>query len=128
MTYQYQASLLTAGRAAKADLSMRPGFMQAAREFAPVLLFSALGLLTALYLIGWEVSGMVEKAAPRAAAANVLPELVISPQSLEPNLNGMLATGDGGASIPLEELVAGVSREAFHNHHAKTPASPTRTR
>jgi hypothetical protein len=130
MMYQFQTSLLTPARTGKIDLSTHFDFMQAARGFVPMLLFSALGLFTTLYLMSREVPGTVENAPVAAIKANVLPHLVISPASLEPNLNGVLATGDGGAALPLEELIAGVRREAFNNNlvHVKAPTSPTRTR
>lgn len=34
-----------------------------------------------------------------ATGPNVLPPLFVSPEALKPNLGGMTATGDGGASI-----------------------------
>jgi hypothetical protein len=105
----------------------RPALIQAARDLGPLLLFSALGLFTAFYLISQQASHATAKTTPRTAAANVSPELYISPASLEPNLNGVLVTGDGAASIPLEELVAGVRREAFNDmiHGKKLAANHT---
>jgi hypothetical protein len=105
----------------------QPTLVQAVRDLKPVLMFSAVGLVTALSLIALQASHTTVKATPKVAAANVSPELYISPASLEPNLNGMLATGDGGASIPLEELVAGVRREAFSDiiHGKKLAADRT---
>ncbi|HLL27144.1 MAG TPA: hypothetical protein VKT73_05790 [Xanthobacteraceae bacterium] len=48
-----------------------------------------------------------------AATANVLPQLFISDEALKPNLNGVLATGDGGAMLPAEETIGGISRGRF---------------
>jgi len=120
MVNQFQASLLTADRA-KVGLSIRPALIQAALGFALVLMVSAFGLFAASHAIGQEASN-AGKGTP-VVTANVLPQFVIYPASLEPNLNGVLATGDGGASIPLEEVVAGVSREALNNNlvHARAP-------
>jgi hypothetical protein len=114
MVNQFQASLLTADRVGKTGLSIRPALVQAAFGLALVLMACAFGLFAASHAISQEVSNAAGKGA-LVATANVLPQLVIHAESLAPNLNGMLATGDGGAAIPLEELVAGVSREAFHN-------------
>jgi hypothetical protein len=104
---EFQKSPQIAGRA-KAD-------GQASNGLASVLMFSALGLFASFWLIGFQISHTAAATAHRAAAANVSPELFISDESLRPNLNAVLATGDGGASIPLEELVAGVRREAFND-------------
>jgi hypothetical protein len=51
---------------------------------------------------------------------------MITPESLEPNLNGMLATGDGGAALPLEEIVGGISRQAFDHNRTKAPGTSPR--
>lgn len=118
MVNQFQASLLTADRAGKADLPMRSALLQAAIGAALVLAVSAFGLFAASHAIGQE--------AQAARTANVLPQLMISPESLEPNLNGMLATGDGGAALPLEETVGGVSREAFAHNRTKAPGTSPR--
>lgn len=133
MTYQfprYPDSPVITPRTGTGGLSNRSEHAWALGDFVPVLLFSAIGLFTALYLIGREASHAEEKGtSPVAARENVLPALVISPLSLEPNLNGMLATIDGGAALPLEELVAGVRREAFDHNlvHARVQTSdPTR--
>jgi hypothetical protein len=133
MTYQfprYPDSPVAARRPGTGGSSTRSEHAWALADFLPVVLFSALGLVAALYLGGREASPTAEKGtSPVAARENVLPALVISPLSLEPNLNGVLATGDGAASIPLEELVAGVRREAFDRNlvHARVQASdPTR--
>jgi hypothetical protein len=100
---QFQESLLTSNRT---GLPMRLVFVQAAIGFAFVLMISALGLFAASHAIGQEVSGVAEKGAAPVATANVLPKLVILPESLEPNLNGMLATGDGGAMIEIKEITS----------------------
>jgi hypothetical protein len=128
MTYQfprYPDSPLAARRTGAGGSSARSEQAWTLADFVPVLLFSAIGLLTAFYLIGREATYAAEQVTPRAATENVLPPLVVPPESLEPNLNGVLATGDGGASIPLEELVGGVSRDAFKNNlaHARAPTS-----
>jgi hypothetical protein len=112
MVNQFQASLLTADRAGKADLPVRSALIQAAIGFALVLAVSAFGLFAASHAIGQEAQAATDKIAARTATANVLPQLVIAPESLEPNLNGMLATGDGGAALPLEEIVGGISHKA----------------
>ena len=93
MVNQFQASLLTAQRTGKAGLPAGLAFLQAAFGIAFVLLVSAFGLFTAWHAIGQE------SMLPKAATANVLPPLVISDEALQPNLTGMLATGDGGATI-----------------------------
>jgi hypothetical protein len=132
MTYQfprYPDSPVTARRPGTGGSPARSEHAWALADFLPVVLFSALGLVAALYLGGREASPTAEKGTSTAARENVLPALVISPLSLEPNLNGVLATGDGGAAIPLEELVAGVRREAFDHNlvHARVQTSdPTR--
>jgi hypothetical protein len=113
---EFQKSRQTVG-GAKAD-------GRASNGLASVLMFSALGLFASFWLIGYQISRTTATSAPRTAAANVLPELFISEESLQPNLNGVLVTGDGGASIPLEELVAGVRRDAFNDIiHGKKLAS-----
>jgi hypothetical protein len=119
MVNQFQASLLTADRVGKADLPMPSALIQAVIGFALVLAVSAFGLFAASHAIGQEVSA-------RTATANVLPQLMISPESLEPNLNGMLATGDGGAALPLEETVGGTSRQAFEHNRTKVPGTSPR--
>jgi hypothetical protein len=118
MVNQFQASLLTADRAGKPDLPMRSALLQAVIGFALVLAVSAFGLFAASHAIGQE--------AQAAGTANVLPQLMISPESLEPNLNGMLATGDGGATLPFEETVGGISREAFEHNRTKAPGTSPR--
>jgi hypothetical protein len=109
MINQFQESLLTDDRTSKANHTLRSACIQSAIGLMLVIAISAFGLFTASHATGQE--SMMRK--DPAATANVLPELVIWPESLEPNLNGMLATGDGGASLPLEETVGGVSRNAF---------------
>ena len=126
MVNQFQASLLTADRAGKADLPMRSALIQAAIGFALVLAVSAFGLFAASHAIGQEAQAATDKVGARTVTANVLPQLVISPESLEPNLNGMLATGDGGAALPLEEIVGGISREAFEHNRTKAPGTSPR--
>ena len=53
-----------------------------------------------------------EETKPKAAVtqANVLPKLIIWNDALEPSLNGMLATGDGGAMIETKET----GEKTFH--------------
>jgi hypothetical protein len=109
MVNQFQASLLTARRGGKAGLLVRLAFIQAAFGFALILLASAFGLFTASHVIGQE--GMLRK----AATANVLPPLVISDEALQPNLAGMLATGDGGAMIEPSETTDSL-RPAASSH------------
>jgi hypothetical protein len=104
MINQFQESLMIT------DRTMRPAYAQMAIGLVLVIAISAFGLFTASHARGDE--SLTRKNIP-AATANVLPSLVIWPQSQEPNLNGMLATGDGGAALPLEETVGGVSRDAF---------------
>jgi hypothetical protein len=98
MINQFQASLLTTDQVGKTDLPSRLALTQTAIGFVFVLMVSAFGLFAASNAIGEEAYTAVKGASPIDAAA-VLPILVISPESLEPNLNAMLATGDGGAVI-----------------------------
>jgi len=63
-----------------------------------IALISAFALFVAVVAISQEARSTGRNSEP-VASANVLPPLVISAQSLEPNLNGMLATGEGGALI-----------------------------
>ena len=95
----FAESLIVAERARKTGPTMRLTLVQAGIGLVLVIAISAFGLFTASHASGQE--GMVRKAAP--ATANVLPDLVIWPQSLEPNLSGMLTTGDGGAMIDSRE-------------------------
>jgi hypothetical protein len=60
-----------------------------------VIVVSLLGILTS----GQKYSTAEKKAAAPMIAENVLPKLIILPESLEPNLSGCFATGDGGGSI-----------------------------
>jgi hypothetical protein len=99
MLNQFQESLIVAEPANKPRHPLRLTLVQAAIGLLLVIAISAFGLFTASHASGQE--GMVRKATP--ATANVLPDLVIWPESLEPNLSGMLATGDGGAAIDAQE-------------------------
>jgi hypothetical protein len=101
MVNQFQASLLTTPRQ-KAGHPIRLALVQAAAGFRLVLLVSAFGLFAASHAIGDEAHAAAGPRAVPAATANVLPDLVIWPESLEPNLSGTLATGDGGATIELQ--------------------------
>jgi hypothetical protein len=113
MMNQFQESLIVAGDASKDGHTMRSGYVQAAIGLVLVIAISAFGLFTASHANGQD--GMTRKTA-QATMMNVLPPLFISDESQQPNLNGVLATGDGGAALPLEETVGGVSRNAFdHN-------------
>jgi hypothetical protein len=113
MVNQFQESLLTGDRVNKAGLPMRLVFIQAARGFVLVLMISTFGLFAASHAIGQEVPGVATKGAVPVATGNVLPKLVISPESLEPNLNGMLATGDGGAVIEPQETTGSLRASAY---------------
>jgi hypothetical protein len=113
MMNQFQESLIVANGASKDGLTMRSGYIQAAIGLVLVIAISAFGLFTASHANGQD--GMARKTA-QATTMNVLPPLFISDESQQPNLNGVLATGDGGAALPLEETVGGVSRNVFdHN-------------
>ena len=112
MINQFQESLLTDDRKSNANHTLRSAWVQTAIGLMLVIAISAFGIFTASHATGQE--SMMRKAP--AATANVLPELFISDEALEPNLNGVLATGDGGASLPLEETVGGVSRNAFQRN------------
>lgn len=107
MINQFQESLWTDDRTSKTNHTLRSAWVQTAIGLMLVIAISAFGIFTASHATGQE--NMVRK----PAMANVLPELFISDEALEPNLNGLLATGDGGASLPIEETVGGVSRNAF---------------
>jgi len=85
--------------------------VQAAIAFMAVTSIFAFGILYASQAIGEEVS-KPRTAVSGASAANVLPTLAISSQALEPNLNGMLATGDGGAMIDTQEITGSLPRSA----------------
>jgi hypothetical protein len=113
MMNQFQESLTVTDGASKDGLTQRSGYIQAAIGLVLVIVISAIGLVAAPHATGQE--GMMRKAAS-ATTANVLPPLFISDESQQPNLNGVLATGDGGAALPPEETVGGVSRDAF-NHN-----------
>ena len=106
MVNQFQQSLLAAERASKANSTMHLTFVQAAIGFVLVMAISAFGLFPASHAIGQE--SLERKTAP--ATANVLPKLMISPESLEPNLNWMPATGDGGAMIEPQETTGSLPR------------------
>ena len=125
MMKQLQTTLLTANRA-KVGLSTRHVRVQVVLGL--VLIASVFGVFAMANAVPQEASSTSK--GTHFAATNVLPQLVISPESLKPNLNGMLATGDGGASLPLEEVVAGVSRGAFNDLsvHAKSSTQPNSTR
>jgi hypothetical protein len=110
MTNQFQESLAVTAVASKATHTMRLGYVQAAVGLALLIIISAFGLFIASQATGQE--SMTRKTA-QATTVNVLPPLFISDESQQPNLNGVLATGDGGAALPLEEIVGGVSRNAF---------------
>jgi hypothetical protein len=127
MMNQFQASLPITDRPGIADFSIRSALLQAV--LALVLMVSAFGLFSVSRAIGQQASIAVGKGTP-VVTANVLPELIFHPETLEPNLNGMLATGDGGATIPLEEVVDAVLREASERNliHAKSSTPPTSTR
>jgi hypothetical protein len=113
MMNQFQESLIVAGNTNKDGLTMRSGYVQAAIGLVLVIAISAFGLFAASHANGQD--GIGRKTA-QASTVNVLPPLFISDESQQPNLNGVLATGDGGAALPLEETVGGVSRNAFdHN-------------
>jgi hypothetical protein len=99
MLNQFQESLMVTDGASKTGRTLRPAYLQAAIRMVLVIAIYAFGLFTATHAIGQEST--VRKAP--AATANVLPELVIWPESQEPNLNGVLATGDGGAMIETKE-------------------------
>jgi hypothetical protein len=86
------------------------------QEFALVLMISAIGLFTASHAIGQEST--VRKADP-ATTANVLPPLYISDESLEPNLNGMLATGDGGAMIEIKEITGNLPQASTASRQSR---------
>jgi hypothetical protein len=113
MMNQFQESLTVTDGASKDGQTKRSGYVQAAIGLVLVIAISAIGLIAAPRATGQE--GMVRKSAT-ATTANVLPPLFLSDESQQPNLNGALATGDGGAALPLEETVGGVSRGAF-NHN-----------
>jgi hypothetical protein len=106
MVNHFQASLLTAERIGKGDQPIRLAFIQAALGFALVLMISVFGLFATSHAIGQDASGAAAKGP--SVVANVLPPLVISPESLEPNLNGTLATGDGGSMIETKETTGGL--------------------
>jgi hypothetical protein len=108
MVDQVQESLITTDEAPKSEA--RLGLVQLVVALLLVTIMAAFGIFTATHASGEEMM----KRAP--AQAKVLPDLNITPESLEPNLSSMLATGDGGASLPLEETVGGISREAFKHH------------
>src|SRR5436190_21678720 len=95
MINQFQESLMAADGAGKTTQAVRLGYVQAAIGLALVIVISAFGLFIASQALGQE--NMTPKT--QAATANVLPILILSPELQEPNLNGMLATGDGGAMI-----------------------------
>jgi hypothetical protein len=99
MINQFQESLMVTDGAHKDGRAPRPAWLQAPIGLVLVIAISAFGLFTASHAIGQEST--VRKAP--AATANVLPPLYISDESLQPNLNGMLATGDGGAMIENKE-------------------------
>jgi hypothetical protein len=114
MTNQFQESLLVADRSGTAGF--RLAFVQAAVGLALACVISIFGLVIASQAHGQDT---------KRPTANVLPELILSPDSQEPNLNGVLATGDGGAALPAEETIGGVSRDAFHAKlHTKSGTSP----
>jgi hypothetical protein len=106
MMNQFQQSLLVAERAKKACSTMHLAFVQAAIGFVLVVAISAFELFPASHAIGQE--SLERKAAP--ATTNVSPKLVISPESLEPNLNWMPATGDSGAMIEPQETTGSLHR------------------
>jgi hypothetical protein len=110
MMNQFQESLTVTDGASKDGQTKRSGYVQAAIGLVLVIAISAIGLIAAPRATGQE--GMVRKSAT-ATTANVLPPLIISDESQQPNLNGVLTTGDGGDALPLEETVGGVSRNAF---------------
>jgi len=108
MMDQFQGSLIPA--AENPEPVSRLGLVQFVVTVMLVAIMAAFGIFTATHAGGEE---MMRKA---TAQAKVLPDINITPESLEPNLAGMLATGDGGTSLPLEETGGGVSRDAFkHN-------------
>jgi hypothetical protein len=83
---------------AQEDLSPRSIFLRAV--IAPIC---AAALFAAVVAISQEAKSTGQIGTPPAASANVLPPLVISSEALEPNLNGVLATGEGGALIVLTD-------------------------
>jgi hypothetical protein len=107
MTNQFQESLLAADRTDNAGF--RLAIVQAAVGLALACVISIFGLVIASQAYGQET---------KRPTANVLPELIISPESQEPNLNGMLTTGDGGTSLPVDATAGDAKR------HAKFGTSP----
>jgi hypothetical protein len=89
MVNQFQESLMDGAR------STRPAFIQMAIGLLLVVAIAAFGIFAASYARSEEA--LAHQGKP--ATAKVLPDLVIWPESLEPNLSDMLATGDGGATI-----------------------------
>jgi hypothetical protein len=106
---QFQESLLTLDRASKSNYMTCLGLIQTAIGFMLVIAISAFELFAASQAIGQEVTRKLSS----TAALNVLPRLVISPESLEPNLNWMLATGDGAAVIKPPEASENQQRRNF---------------
>lgn len=108
MVNQFQESLITADEAPKS--ARRLGLVQLVVALMLVAIMAAFGIFTATHANGEE---MVKRA---PASAKVLPDINLTPESLEPNLSGMLATGDGGASLPLDGPTGTLNRNVFtHN-------------
>ena len=93
MLNQSQESLMVGDRAH----TLRPALVQLAIGLVLVIATAAFGLFTASHANGQE-----RAQAATAKTEKVLPDLVIWPEALEPNLSGMLATGDGGDVINLQ--------------------------
>jgi hypothetical protein len=89
------------------ETSTRTVFVQTVIGLTLVIAIAAFGVFSATHATGQETRTQ------KAATANVLPALTIWSETREPNLNGVLATGDGAAALPAEEVVGGVSRNAF---------------
>src|SRR3984893_10255004 len=106
MINQFQQSLLVAERARKAYSTMHLAFAQAAIGFVLVMAISAFGLFPASHAIAQE--SLERQAAP--ATANVVPQLRISREPQEPNLNWRPATGEGGAMIEPQETTGSFPR------------------
>src|SRR5262249_30111485 len=97
-----QTSLHTA-RDTKLMRKVQDSIVQAGVGFCLFSVIAIFGMVIVSQAIGQEnfKERMIQKAP--VAQANVLPQLVIWNDALEPGLTGMLATGDGGAAIDTSE-------------------------
>jgi len=93
-----QTSIPTA-RDMKVMRKIQDSIVQAGVGFCLFCVIAIFGMVIVSQATGHE--RMAEK--PSAARANVLPELFIGNDALQPGLTGMLATGDGAAIIDISE-------------------------